>query len=1103
MRKNIFKMFLFLLFIILLPILSNAKTGFELGGSIGTISPTDFNINFSDAYAQIASPSIPITPDVAYKNSIYDISGTFKFSLTDNIFPKIVISYLSPQFETDLKVSPTKTLISSMSIPSGYAGAGADVNFNLLPGLFIFASGDAGAILQLGYDYTMDVIDGTSIKSKSIYLGDGVGYGANVKLGLQYMLTDNLGLSVFGGYKKAEMKIKYPDDVTFNTKDSGGNLLFTNKRADISGPIAGIAFLLYGNNIAKKEEAPSTDGKAVLPLLADAQDKKPELQKYTLMTQVKNFFMPWNRETVQLFVSTTVGKPQEKPSLNNKNLFSILTPRSPELLSKAANEMPMVKALSKGPVYTSASFGTFVDSRADKKRWFAFNLPAGKSASTIIWQVSTTPFNIGAKDWANPPNLLKSGKLPASTSEFLVDFGEAETSFATINKIDSLKTKIIPKKRNLFYVRVVAVNALGNPVLEPGKGDAVIIGEKVTRTFSTTPKYELQTPNNAIGNYDGEFQDRPIHHDKAIYVDSRGKVERVFFFQGVKEKIGELVLQVSDKPFSEDINAPVLYEKHSQMPIAQEGVLKNFPVVTYPSSVLLTFDEFGKKASEMKNNEYLTYYVRGFILKPASAPGIDDVEMTDTVTIQYGFGDSSFTWLGPKAPTYVHVNRSLPKMKMKAYTPVQWQAPDAYNHYYVYKSPTADEITCAWRGENEILYPYFYSQEYYAAQGIQNKQQYEQLVIPRVLKPGTLVYFAPPKEEDRAWYQQLYDQVVEFFTDLFKAADALVNQVANSYNNLKMGLINFVVSLCPVDSLKGYFKTALEGMVNYGLVALGLPPTLPNFDELSSMSIAYLATTALSEAGVPENEMTDEAVNKVAAGIREQVEKAAACPAPNPIGSAFLKLDPAYLYRPAYIDIDFINDTDYATVSGTFEINVTFEFDYWTMAASNYDPAGGIDFIYPNPYKVGSTAAITRSMEYMNHFIYGLNGNVVDYKNGMTAVYDVFAPVVAKTVPIVKPHATSTMRIYLEPYPGEAHSSFTRYPSGDNVTSDDFEVMYFANGIKQFTNFYLTGTFPTANQYEQSLGMYLNDPNIEYIYNSNGNVNDTAQKQPVSIGWSK
>ena len=1096
-------MFLALVLLGLLPLQSNAKAGFELGGGLGTITPADFNKSFYDAYVQIVSPSTPITPDVTYKNGIYDITGAFKFFVTDNISPKIVISYLSPWFETDLKVSPTKTLTSNMSIPSGYLGAGADVYFNLLSGLSVFASGDAGAVLQLGYDYKMDLIDGTSLKAKGIYLGDNFGYAGNVKIGLQYMVTDNLGLSVFGGYRKAEIKLKYPDDATFNTKDLGGNLIFKNKQADISGPIAGVAFVLLGDNKPKTEEGPPTNGKPVLRLLADTQEKKPELQKYILMTQVKNFFMPWHRETVQLFVSTTAGKPQEKPALKNKETFSVLTPRSPELLAKAANEMPLVKTLSNGSVYTSASFGVFVDSRTDKKRWFAFNLPEGKNASNIVWQVSTTPFLIGAKDWANPPNLLRSGKVPASTSEFLVDFGEAENTFTTINKIDLLKAQIIPKKHNLYYVRVVAVDALGNAVVEPGKGDAVIVGEKVTRTFFSTPKYELQTPNSAIGNYNGEFQDRPIHHSKEVFVDSKGKVERVFFFQGVKEKIGELVLQVSDKPFTTDINAPVLYEKHSQMPIAKEGALQTFPAATYPSSVLLAFDEFGKKASEMKNNEYMTYYVRGFILKPSSAPGIDDVEMTDTVIIKYGFGDSSFTWQGPKAPTYIYVPRSLPKIKMKAYTPAQWQAPDAYSHYYVYKSPTADEITCAWRGANETLYPYYYSKEYYAKQGIQTKEQYEQIVIPRVLKPGTLVYFAPPKEEDRAWYQQIYDQVVEFFTDLFKAADALVAQVADAYNNLKMGLIKFVVSMCPVDSLKSYFKTALEGLVNYGLVALGLPPTLPNFDELSSMSIGYLASTALSEAGVPENEMTDEVINKVSAGIKEQVEKAAARPAPNPINATFLKMDPAYLYRPAYIDIDFINETDYATVSGAFDINVTFEFDYWTMAASNYDPAGGITFIYPNPYKVGSTAAITRSMEYMNHFLYGLNGNVVDYKNGMTAVYDVFAPVMAKTVPLLKPHETSTMRIYLEPYPGKDHSTFTRYATGDNVMSDDFEVMYFANGNKKFTNFYLTGVFPTANQYMQSQGIYKTDANSEYIYKSNGEVNDTAQKQPVSDWWNR
>jgi hypothetical protein len=279
---------------------------------------------------------------------------------------------------------------------------------------------------------------------------------------------------------------------------------------------------------------------------------------------------------------------------------------------------------------------------------------------------------------------------------------------------------------------------------------------------------------------------------------------------------------------------------------------------------------------------------------------------------------------------------------------------------------------------------------------------------------------------------------------------------------------------------------------------VGVPPSLPNFDELTNMSLDYLAETALSEAGIPPNELTKELTDKVKDGIKEQVKSAAAVPAPNPVNAPFLKMDPAYIYRPAYVEVEFKNDTGYFTVPGTFDINTTFEFDYYTMASGPYDPAGGIFFSYPNPYAVGSDAAISTSLDYQNHFLYGLNGHTVDYKNGGTAIYDVFDPSVANKVPMLKPYETTTARIYLNPCTG---GTFCHYPAGEGVTWDDFEVMYFGNGNKKFTNFYMTGDFPTPKEYQASKKIYNFEPNTEYIYSDYGSTGDEAKWRPVSEAW--
>lgn len=53
-------------------------------------------------------------------------------------------------------------------------------------------------------------------------------------------------------------------------------------------------------------------------------------------------------------------------------------------------------------------------------------------------------------------------------------------------------------------------------------------------------------------------------------------------------------------------------------------------------------------------------------------------------------------------------------------------------------------------------------------QGIKTKQQYEQIIITKFLTIGIRVYIPPPKEEDKAWYEKLYDAVVDFFNDIGK-----------------------------------------------------------------------------------------------------------------------------------------------------------------------------------------------------------------------------------------------------------------------------------------------------------------------------------------------
>lgn len=157
----------------------------------------------------------------------------------------------------------------------------------------------------------------------------------------------------------------------------------------------------------------------------------------------------------------------------------------------------------------------------------------------------------------------------------------------------------------------------------------------------------------------------------------------------------------------------------------------------------------------------------------------------------------------------------------------------------------------------------------------------------------------PPPEKKSAWDQFMDDcaSTVEYFENM-------VNSVSNAYNFIKQTIINTLVP----EELRGVFMVALD----VGLVALGIPPSIPNFSELTSMGADYLIAQAASQVGISE-ELAQDVVHGVI-----DAAKAAENGGGNPAN--WLKPDPDYLYRPAIITIDITNNTDKPTDAVTLRV---------------------------------------------------------------------------------------------------------------------------------------------------------------------------------------
>jgi hypothetical protein len=47
------------------------------------------------------------------------------------------------------------------------------------------------------------------------------------------------------------------------------------------------------------------------------------------------------------------------------------------------------------------------------------------------------------------------------------------------------------------------------------------------------------------------------------------------------------------------------------------------------------------------------------------------------------------------------------------------------------------------------------------------------------------------------------------------------------------------------------------------LASIGIPPTLPNFDQLANMGTDYLATIAMEQAGIPADSLAQYGVDQL------------------------------------------------------------------------------------------------------------------------------------------------------------------------------------------------------------------------------------------------
>lgn len=735
---------------------------------------------------------------------------------------------------------------------------------------------------------------------------------------------------------------------------------------------------------------PATD-----PLL----NATPE-ERFSLIDFDNRFLMPMWHPKATLYVASLPQKP--------------VTP---------ANNRLQTKPLVIDPSTSVYNQTAFIDSSTDPVRWFSIVKDSSISPAKYQWQLSLSPFDGSSTDPLNPKGLLSDGEVSASSSEFSIDFSKALTvkKIATRFSISESKLKafylVAPAQlgavpvQKTYYVRILPLDDQGKVLGDPGTGISITYGDPITLPMSNiliglNTRFDLLTPRNQGAPYgNGEFPNL-FNEEYTKYIDpSQSDPYYCFVPQNFPTSATSLVLQVTKTPFSGSLWNTVAGLVYQQRINKGEEA---FDQLDDHHWLEIDFSKFAPSYAELGNDNYVTYFVRTVALTPTNKPGVMSAKVSKTVTIQYGKNTTV-----PVIYDTVKVDPLIPEVVSFSYVPIQWETQNWQYHYVVTRQPKEKEIFLGF-GSDQLYGPF---------------------------AVGTKLDFTP-KPNDDSWWDDVKNAISNFFGDLTGYLAKITNWVSETYADLKSGLITFVADHLPGLSKewRDKLKVLMEGLVDYGLMSIGIPPTLPNFDDLTTMGADYLATMAMESAGVPASDLITEGVGELKDGIIDEMKASANRGTPNPMNWNFVKLDPDYLFRPAYFLITIRNPYNVPTPEGTLSA-----YNEHIINTKDMNPSE--DQLYAR-----------------------FGGNVY---------YSTFKTVTGMKIPSLAPGQTLVIPIFLEDMIGKSY-----WTNGPIVDEGEFGMIY--NNLKDYT-FNVTITYDLPNAYETAKIKNPNAPKEAiYSYSSNG-----------------
>lgn len=691
--------------------------------------------------------------------------------------------------------------------------------------------------------------------------------------------------------------------------------------------------------------------------------------------------------------------------------------------------------IASASTYSKADNAALIESAGNRVRYFAYALTRAVPAK-VVWQVARVPFVGFPTNWQNPAGLVASGQVTGTAGEFSIDFGTFASKLSSSGTLQPLSVPIVrvsatAKTQQTLYVRAVPVDAGGRCIGDPGEGIRVLYGSSLSIPPSASKPnvvsgtFQIWTPLRDLEPTSGKEFPNTLEHLTTVGTNAEGTSAHWFQFRNADASVTSVVFQVAAKPFSntESWDAPtgLVYSKvYATLPIS---VLPDFL-----NAVPITFSQFAVAASTLKAGDSVPYYLRVVGLKTPTIPGTTSAIISETITVNW-YKQQTVTIYQWKT---VSVSSYTPTIQVVHYQPVQWEDPNWAHYYTVYRYPKWNELTFNVTNGSSTLYTYWY---YFWQDPSMTPDRYEKEILWKWLAPGSKLQVWD-KQENKSWWGELWDGIVSFFKTIIDVVAKVVNWASTSFAKLKAGIISFIAANFPLipDDLRGYLQVALTMLVDSGLASLGIPPSLPNFDQLANGGLDYLAKEGLAAAGVEADAITDAVLSQAKSVIKAKLADSTNSASPNPLNAPFLHPDSAKLYQPAYIDVKVSNTyTDKPSLAGYLNVDTGWNW--------NTDPAVTTTTWAELPLDQQYAAGL----QYWGHFFNGLRKGYPYYP----VKYCIYEPMRDIALPSLKPGESTTVRIYLKEYVGKPYSFA---PQGESVTWDDFTNLYWGNtGKADFT----------------------------------------------------